>query len=396
MNANVSVTKQKPSHQKRVAIVALIALLGSGALAYWLFFSEPAQPWRVRWRIARYLKKQTGKSSFPVNFKFPSKREMAKASADSSTPADDKSAKGGQTRKDFDTLKSEYIALEKEVLILERELAYGQKELDQKQAQLAVGTNTDQTRPSARQPSPTAVSNRVAALQKELPEKQRILSGKTEALAPIVEDLWAFQRAWAAQRFATDTVDTNALAVAQAELTREIRRKYNEATTYSAMYELIGQQLWVAGRLFTSANVHHRRVALTMARQATGDALRMTEDSWLAARICEGYVWPNLDAADYANWRVPLSVETLLNDCADVFRRADEIPNVIRNYRLLLIKTKNPQRMDWARVQLAQVHEQAGEFDVALRYLKQVKATNGFNWAFRRLPWLEQRVKAQR
>ena len=52
---------------------ASLVLLAAGAVVWWQFFSEPPQPWRVRSRIARYLKAQTGQKDFQTPFDFPSK-----------------------------------------------------------------------------------------------------------------------------------------------------------------------------------------------------------------------------------------------------------------------------------------------------------------------------------
>lgn len=113
----------------------------------------------------------------------------------------------------------------------------------------------------------------------------------------------------------------------------------------------------------------------------------------MAARICQGYVWPNLDLADPKNRRSPFYVQTLVNDCAQVFRQNDEPDNVIRNYRILLTRTETPQTADWARVQLAMAYEQSGQLKDALHYLRQVQSTNDYQWALRRIPQIQQQLR---
>jgi hypothetical protein len=69
---------------------------------------------------------------------------------------------------------------------------------------------------------------------------------------------------------------------------------------------------------------------------------------------------------------------------------------VIRTYQLLLARADTPQRADNARFQMAMAAEQAGELKDALKYLRQIQLTNDFGWAMRRIPRIEQQLKAGR
>jgi hypothetical protein len=407
MNAKMPGLKPAGPVQQQMAkrrwvgwVVAGLILLAAGTVVRWQFFSEPPRPWVVRWRIARYLKEQTGKRDFQTAFNLPSKTAMAKAASELGSQTNAAIQTGPITKKGFNALSAEYLDRVKELIVLRRQLAEEQQELEAKQSQLArenEGTGLASATNTAAVPSRIlALRARVAALQKDLPARQQELARKEETLAPLVSDLWAFQRAWAVQQQAEEAVTASAVTAAWNQMAQDIRQRLNEATTWAAMYELIGQQLWVADRLFASANVQHRRLAMTIILHACRDALNEAQNGWLAARICEGYIWPHLDVADDTNRRAALSLENLLTECANVFRRTDEPENVLRTYRILLSKASNPQRADWARVQLAQVHEQAGEYADALRYLKAVKGTNDFAWALRRVPWLQERAKYQR
>jgi len=106
-------------------------------------------------------------------------------------------------------------------------------------------------------------------------------------------------------------------------------------------------------RLFKSANLRHRRVALEIARQARSDALDHAQDAWLAARICEGYLWPTGAAVETQDRRSRMHPERLLEECAAVFWQADETNNVLLNYQLCLAATDSPRQADWARAQLS-------------------------------------------
>lgn len=375
--------------------VAGLALLAAGAVVWWQFFSEPPQPWRVRSRIARYLKAQTGQKDFQTPFDFPSKAAMAKSAKDLGSQTNTAIQTGPITRKSFTALSAEYLDRVKEAIVLRRQLDEGQQDRNELQARLAR-ENDGANNPAPGSSNVLALRTRVAAIEKDLSPRQQELARKQAALEPLSSDLWVFQRAWRVQQQIDEVVHASAVTAAWNQMEQEQRQGFNQAMTWSAMYELIGQQLWVADRLFASANVQHRRLALTIILHACRDALNEAQNGWLAARICEGYVWPHLDLADDPNRRAPLNLENLLTECVNVFRRTDEPENVLRTYHLLLARASNPQRADWARVQLAQVHEQAGEYQEALGYLKAVKATNDYGWALRRVPWLQERAKYQR
>jgi tetratricopeptide (TPR) repeat protein len=325
-------------------VVAGAVVLAGGALALWSVFTEPHPAWMVRWQLGRHLKQHAGSGGFRVDFPFPSKAEMAKAPP--KTAPVEGPAKGTRTGKDFETLREEYFRLKTAALTLERN-----------------------------------------------PARQAEWQAAEASLAPIVSDLWDFQRVWLAEAEAAGLSSSNQLARARAQFTVEMRRKLDEAGSYAEIYRVIGQELWVAGRLLASANPDHRRTGLSLVfnacRHAAGDA----QDGWAAARICEGYALPHLDMADAADRRSPFNAENLLNECADVFRRADEFQNAARVYELALARAKSPQRSDWARAQLVMAYEQAGEPRRALQHLRQIRDTNDFRWVLRRLPRLEQQAK---
>ena len=49
-----------------VGVVAVLALS-------WRYVTHPPKPWLVRWKLDRYLKKESHASHFRVDFAFPSK-----------------------------------------------------------------------------------------------------------------------------------------------------------------------------------------------------------------------------------------------------------------------------------------------------------------------------------
>ena len=115
--------------RKVLTILACVLLPAIAGIAVWKNISDPPKPWLVRWRVARYLKKQSGQSDFKIEFPFPSAAQMAIALPKQPDGAEIL-LKGKLTGKEFDTLKSEYITLESSALALERKIAAGKVKLE--------------------------------------------------------------------------------------------------------------------------------------------------------------------------------------------------------------------------------------------------------------------------
>lgn len=383
----------------RWAAIALgaVAVAGAGWLLYAMFWASPPSPWVVRNQIQRYLKRQCGHADFAIEFNFPSAREMARADpAPGARPA----PKGALADRDFNSLKEEYLDRARELQVLRRSVAAQERDLEQRLARL-------RPRENQRAPRSRAVStNRAGAVSGEagmsvaasnllrgVQARREEIAAKEKLLAPIASDLWKFQEFWQAELESGNWVDTNRLAQAQAAMNSALRAELAEAATYRRIYELIGQQLGVARRLFKSANLRHRHVALDIARQARSDALEHAQDAWLAARICEGYLWPHLGDLHAQDRRSRMNPQRLLDECAEVFWQADETNNVVLNYAILRNAAPSPWQADWARMQLARVHMRIGDFPAALREVKGIRLTNDFSVALRWLPFLEQRTR---
>lgn len=391
---------QQPAVSKRKSWKLLIAIgaVAVGLAALYLYLMDPPRPFIVRWQTERYLKRQTGNSNFKVQFPFPSKAEMAKnpAASEKSLP------KGPKTGKDFDTLKSEYIKLKSSIFTSETRLAEHQKELVDRKVlvenlakQIAEAQAANATNLADLQEKLTNQLSRIARVESEIPGLQEELKknpAREEQLVPIVSDLWEFQRLWAAEQAALDAAPENVLAKARAELTAEMRKKLDDAKTYAAIYRVIGEALYVGGRLLESANDTHRQMGMGFVLQAMQYARDDAQNYWLAARIAEGYIWPNLDIGS-PNRRSQFNTESLLNLAANAFRENAEYENVIRNYQIALDRATTPQRQDWARSQLAFASEQAGDYKQALAYLRAIQATNDFRWQIRNISRLEERLK---
>ena len=383
---------------RKLVIIGVILLAGGAAWALWHRLTHPPPGWMVRWQVGRYLKKQSVTGSFQVKFPFPSKAEMA---APAARPAgkDDPMAKGKRTGRDFDTLAKLYIDLKLSILALERlsppneaDLKLFKERLEQSTKEIAAARTAGRTNTSGLETRVTGLQRRVAMLEKAA-GAQAELQAQQVALEPIVADLWDFQRAWEAELAAAELAPTNELARARAQLSAEVQRRLAEAKSYGVMYQAIGEELWVAKGLLASGNPAHRRLGVGLALEASHNAMEGAENGWLAARICEGYVWPNVDVATDSNRRSPFNLENLLEQCAEIFRGNDEVETTARNYQILLAHAPSPQRADAARAQIGMVYARNDAPKQALYWLRQIKATNDFRWALGWIPRLEQQLR---
>jgi hypothetical protein len=115
----------------------------------------------------------------------------------------------------------------------------------------------------------------------------------------------------------------------------------------------------------------------------------------IAARICEGYVLPNLDLATDRNPRSTFNEDNLLNQCTEYFRRNDELNNVVRTYEHALENAKTPEQKDRLYAQIARTQEQGGNAKGALAAIRRIKDTERYQALIRRVPRLQEDAKYQ-
>jgi hypothetical protein len=329
------------------SMVAIIVVAGVWAL--WRHLEK--QPFILRWKVVRYLKRESFSRDFRIVFPFPSKAEMDWAPK----PTTVGSGVNGLA-KDVDGLREEYFTLKTAALRLE------------------------------------------SALAENIPTEKKVsleadLKAKEDALVPVVRELWEHQKTATAKTDITVQADASPLAQAQNKLSSELGRRISEAGSYSEIYKCIGQQLWVADQLLKSKRPEHRRSGVSLALNACRNALNDAENGWVAARICEAYVLPNADLATGSSKRSAFEPDNFLNECASIFRRNNETMQVVQLYQKALLLSKTSQRADLARSQLARAYEDAGDIKSAVLYLRQIQNTNDYRWINRRLPRLEAQLK---
>ncbi len=307
--------------------------------------------------------------------------------------------KGSRTGKDFDSLAQEYTQMKISALVMEYEIPESEAELKQAKPrlerlkkQLADAQAAGATNRTVLAAQVRGLEQRVAGLEKKAaagPELQ-----KTEAaLGPMLADLVDFQKVFDVEAKSPETTSNNKLNSARDQFIGQLQGDLDKATSYSAIYTIIGKQLWVASVLLDSANPEHQRVGLSLALRASRTAMNDAANGWLGARICDGYILPHLDLATDTNRRSQFNLDTLLNECANIYRDNIEQQSVVRTYKMLLAQATTPQRADGARAQIGMAYEQNGELKEALSYYRQIKATNDYRWLTRQVSRLEQQLK---
>lgn len=396
MNSNNTTKKIKVSPKLLIGVAVGIAVIVGLAL----IFSGPKPAWLVKFQIKSYLKSNSAKSNFAVDFKFPPKSEMEKAPEKKKLP-DEKTWRGSLTKKDFYTLRDEYIKLKIEAFNIERDINEAKMLIRIANERLAgkkddpillTALTENSTNAPALPADSAALQEKVKSLEKEIAEKSKLLAEKEEQIKPLLADLIEYQLAFKDAFKGLDEGDNSQLSIAQNEFIRNLQQKFDEATTYAKMYEYIGQELWVAEKLFESKNPVHLVAALRMARQAARDALEWAQNYWLAARIYEAYILPNVELAGTStggNRRNRFTIEGLLNECANVFQMAEEQENEIRVYKTFLALVPDSPRADFIRVQLASIYDDRGDSGKAEKYISQIQNTNNINFIIRRFPNLQ-------
>jgi hypothetical protein len=172
---------------------------------------------------------------------------------------------------------------------------------------------------------------------------------------------------------------------------RSTRQQAGEAGSYEALYRLIGQQLKTADGLLAGQDVARQRMGISFAREACRHAVGDAHNGWLAARIAEAYLWPNLALADYTAGSKERA-QDVLQLCKGVFAEVGETNNLIKNYELMIVHAPAQQGADAVRLNLADLLEQAGDYRRATNVLKEIQETNLAGIAAQNLVRIQQRL----
>lgn len=317
-----------------------------------------------------------------------------------------------QSQEKRSRLQEELAGLQRLVTTRQRDLMQARRDLANKEGDVATrerALTAAKASLAAAQTNLTTLETNVAALREQLTAKrsawetrQKELAANGDAQAAKQKEATALQDQLQAKRKELADLQRTLYAKEQelgtqtGRFRNDIRKQVGEATTYEGIYFLIGQQLWVADKLLASKEPLDQQHALSLAVEASQHAAQSAEQHWLASRICEAYLLPNLELAD-AKGRTGYTPESILSHCSSTFERAEEIPNVVRTMRLSLDRALSHSlaRADGARYYLGYALERTGELDEALKHYRQVQHSNYLRYAERRIPIVENKLKQQ-
>jgi prefoldin subunit 5 len=363
-----------------VALAAIVGLVLGGRLAVKKIPSRTKSPEQVRKEVFDFLRDKSRVKEFKVELPSDRDREVGRLTNEIA-----------ELRRQTSLMNSNLNRLTQEARAVRQELSVkpGRRARAARTAPSSGTNHTTATSDAVASTTNAATSaaaelaakqKRYAALQKDAEALQANLGTKHTELNQKLKDL---------QRLRGDSGSE------YARLGKELRQQIKHAGTWETLYKALGNELWVAEQWLSATNIATRRAGLDLADQARRDAANDAENGWLAARIVEGFLWPNLDVAD-AGGQTTANADQLLTSASQAFQAADETNNVIRNAELLIGRTSSPARADYARSQLAYVHERIGNYETALALLREIRTSNVLVHAERRIPGLERRVKSGR
>ncbi|MCX6922791.1 MAG: hypothetical protein NT154_06200 [Verrucomicrobia bacterium] len=216
-------------------------------------------------------------------------------------------------------------------------------------------------------------------------EQARLEFSKLSSNYPALKREWNTKQ----RELASEKAET---AGERSKLTQAIHQRIREANSWEVLYKAQGQELRVADQFLASSNLSLRQAGLEKADQARDDAWTDAENAWLAARICEGFVLPNLGLADDPA-KSALNRDRLLASASQTFRSADENNNVIRIAQQIISQSANPKRADKARLQLARFLEQQGDYQGALAQYRSLQNSNNLTSVSKRIAAVEALLK---
>ena len=232
-----------------------------------------------------------------------------------------------------------------------------------------------------------------AAREKEASERRAALTAAQAEMKEANAKLNSREKDSAAARREANAKE-QALSSQAGDFSRTVRNAVKQAVSYEAIYVEIGKLLWTADRLLASGDPAEQRQGAVLSEDAAQYAVQNAENFWLAARICEAYLWPNLERFDLPG-KPPVSIDPVLQTCGDAFNRAGEKNNVLKNYRLMLQYARTPRAADRVRLNLANELEQNGQRADALALYREIQDSNYTMSAERRIANIE-RQAAQR
>jgi hypothetical protein len=420
---------------KLIGVAALVALLFLATSRAWRWWdARPQSVAQQQKAVRKYLEKKSGRDDFKSSYDFS--LHQAAATLRSNTL---------QFRAEVNLLHTNSAKLDNEVRAMNRESVVLTDAERAAKRQLIVVTerlSEQQRRLAARQGELSVLQSNLNAFATNQPTDAARAAARMERLqqqVAMARESWASiqtnvavleqQRRDTEQEFNTRHTEAEArralLATRQAELkvlqvkirtgeqelqslrresqakeqalanlgndfTREMRKTIKEAGNYETIYAAIGRWLWTSERLLASSEPRLQRQGAMFSDEAAQAALHSAEDVWLAARICEAQIWPNIQRFDLPG-QTTASADAVLGNCNGIFQRAGETQLVEKNYRLMIHYAPTRRRADSIRYNLGYLLEQSGAWPAALEVYREIQDTNLTAQAERRIAAVEQK-----
>jgi flagellar biosynthesis GTPase FlhF len=356
---------------------------------------QSASPADAKAEIHKFLAKKSGQKEFAPGIDLELPKQVATLRSNANILAQ----RTITLRTSLRAVDEEQTPLRKEIESLRSELANVKREVGETRTRLKEAESrvpADANEIAARQKEHAARDAAWTAKRQELSGKdaqwEAQLGERKQKRAAMDKELQEAERAWEVAR-----VEANRK---QEELSRQenayigaVRQQIAGVRSYEALYRLIGEQLATADRLLADPDISQRRVGLSFAREACGHANSDPEDVWLAARICEAYLWPNLDLADSKPGSRERALD-LLETCRRVFFVSNETNNVLKNYKLLMANAPDARTADTFRVQLADWLEERGDVKRAAEILNEIRDAQVLSSAEERITRVKERIAA--
>ncbi|MBA4149669.1 MAG: hypothetical protein H0X66_16275 [Verrucomicrobia bacterium] len=171
-----------------------------------------------------------------------------------------------------------------------------------------------------------------------------------------------------------------------------LKVQYDQPPDYKTVYRNIGEHLMIAEHLLSQSEARQQANGMRIASELCDIAVDVAVDPWLAARICDAYIMPNLDKIEEKPKNGP-SREQYMNIAAKIYRVAEEKERQIELGKAYLAQATPGQRADQARWRLARTLEQNGDKKEALKYFQEITHPSLTNDVTRRIATLEKSLQ---
>ncbi|MFN7140997.1 MAG: tetratricopeptide repeat protein [Limisphaerales bacterium] len=197
------------------------------------------------------------------------------------------------------------------------------------------------------------------------------------------------------QRAERSEFKANLELLKEKQVLNPIKAAYDAPPDYKTVYRNIGDHLALVEHLLRQPEGREQVQGMRIAAELADTSVDVAVDPWLAARIVDTYIMPNLERVEEKPKNGPTR-EHFMNIAGRIYRQAEEKDRQIELAKAYVEQAPPGQRADQARWRLARALEQNGDHKEALKYLNEIKHPSLTNDVARRIPIIEQNMKTAR